>query len=257
MPPFVSLIGLAVVSFILWDFLKTTISIRSSGPVARWSSSAVAHTLDLFPEGGLIARYQGPIILIVVASLWIVGLWCGWSLVLWGGQSELLDKNDLPGSLGDVISFTGSTISTMGLGVLVPDTAGWHAVTVLSSITGMVVLTLSVTYVLNVTQVATQSRAFCRQLDKLSDALRKLASSEGAALLLSMDDTLNDSATILRQRRACFPLATFYDRDGTLDDVERAAREITDVMPNEPSGLAHQERLRLSILGENLRELVD
>lgn len=257
MPPIVSIVGFVIVLAILFDFLMTTISIRASGPIARYSSTLVSKVLDLAPENGVIARYQGPMILILVASLWIVGLWCGWSLVLFGGQAELLDKNDVPGSLEEIISFTGSTISTMGLGVLTPDTAGWHAVTVLSSITGMVVLTLSVTYVLNVTQVATQSRAFCRQLDKLTEAITALSPAEGAAMLLSMDDTLNDSATILRQRRACFPLATYYDRQGTHDDVERAAEELVEALPDEPAGLQHQERWRLSILRENIATLFD
>lgn len=256
MPPIVSILGLLVVLAILFDFLMTTISIRSSGPIAKYASAAVARLLDLAPEDGLVAQYQGPVILILVACLWIAGLWFGWSLVFVGGQAELLDRNEVPGSLEDIISFTGSTISTMGLGVLTPKAAGWHAVTVLSSITGMVVLTLSVTYVLNVTQVATQSRAFCRQLDKLTEAVRRLSRHDGAALLLSMDDTLNDSASFLRQSRTCFPLATYYDRRGTRDDVERGARDLTVAMPEDAPTLGPSERARLAILRENLQELV-
>lgn len=218
-------VGLMLVCGIMIDFLLTTISIRRQGPLTRRAITIASTLLDYATLNGAVSRFRGPILLSVLAILWILGLWVGWSLVVLPGRDAFLGPDEVPAGLFDIVGFVGSTLSTMGLGVITPQIPFWHLVAVGISIAGMVVLTLTMSYVFNVTSVATSSRSYTRRLDLLREETEPLEPTEARELLLASLESLLDQGTILIDRRRSFPLAVHYDRDGSDGDVRRAIRD--------------------------------
>ena len=218
-------VGLLVVVLVMLDFLATTISLRREGPMTRLVGRAVGGAMRSMPGG--VASLAGPVALSLIAAAWIGGLWMGWSLVFIDAIAHLRGPEGTVVGPLDAVGFSGSLLSTLGLGVLTPTAAWVHVATVLASISGMVVLTLSVTYVLNVSQIATASRGMARRLDGLREACEELGGErDQAAFLLQVDTGLVSDAHELAERRESFRLADLYEREGSDGDVVRAAVQI-------------------------------
>ena len=248
-----AIVGVGLVSVVMIDFLLTAISIRRQGPLTRRASKVVADILDRGAIDSPANRYRGPILLSILAVLWIFGLWIGWTLVVLGGAQHLHGPNDADAGFWDVVGFVGSTLSTMGLGVVTPQTPAWHLIAVLISITGMVVLTLTVSYVFNVTNVATASRAYARRLDQLR---LKIAEEEPQAIqasIVSAADSLLDQGTMLIDQRISFPLAAHYDPEGSERDVRRAAQAFIK-LPELPDA-GPQDRIKRSMIRDILQKV--
>ena len=217
-------IGFAIVSAIMFDFLSTTVSLRSGGFVAKHVGSAVRGLSSALPMTR--RSFSGPIALAAVALTWVVGLWIGWAFVFADALDGFAGPEGSVLTMWDALGFSGSTLSTLGLGVLTPKFAWIHVLTVVSAVSGMIVLTLSVTYVLNVSQIATSSRAIARWLDDLYAMAKELDPSDAARLLLQSDTSLRQSLRLLTEQRTSFPLAGIYEWRGSDRDVIRAAVEL-------------------------------
>lgn len=156
-------------------------------------------------------------------------------------------------SFWDIVGFAGSTISTMGLGRQTPGTAVWHVVSVLSSISGMVVLTLSMTFVLNVTSVATNSRGMAAQLDRMRRSMDGLADVESEAVVLAYDASIVSNGSVLGKQRASFPLASNFDPEGSQNDIRRAATDFLERLEPLTSRADGSTAARIAVLSQTLR----
>ena len=180
-----------------------------------------------------IAALGGAFALSIIAAAWIGGLWLGWTLVFMEAIPLLEGPEGTVVTGVDVTGFSGSLLSTLGLGVLTPTDGRVHVLTVFASISGMVVLTLSVTYVLNVSSIATASRAMALRLDGLREGCETLeeegerdADEMAAEYLLQIDTGLAADAHELAERREGFRLADLYERRGSKRDVVRASVQL-------------------------------
>lgn len=239
---------------VMWDFLLTTTGVDEEGRLTRAVSGAAARALRWIDRDGdgRLRGLEGPLILGTLVAVWFLSLWLGWALVIASGaafEGPDGETADLP----DLVAFVGSTLSTMGLGVLTPRSAAWHAVAVGASVTGMVMLTLSIAYVINVTSVAAASRAYAWRMDLLRHAAAPLAPQEARDLVLREQTLLVESGTKLAACRQSVPLTVLYDREGTRLDVRRAARDFDDMLGrlDPPEGGAVAARLSV------LRDVLD
>jgi hypothetical protein len=103
----------------------------------------------------------GPVILLLTLLSWLVVLWAGWTLVFVSGDPSLLDtRNYDPAAWPDQGYFAAYTMFTMGNGDFTPASSAWQMATSLATGSGMLLVTLSITYVLSVLRAVTQSRSF-------------------------------------------------------------------------------------------------
>ena len=243
MPGPLTALGLLVVLLVMVDFLVTTVSLQKAGAITRLVARVTQRLVGHAP--GPLAAYAGVMALTAVATTWILGLWSGWTMVFADAKGLLRGPEGLAVTGWDAAGFAGSALSTLGLGVLTPREAWLHLLVVVASVSGMVVLTLSVTYVLNVSQIATASRAMARRLDALRDACAEVESQDGSReLLLQIDTQLSADSHRLAESLDSFPLARVYESRGSERDVVRAAAQagaaITRVRPRTaatPDGL--------------------
>ncbi len=165
--------GTGLIAFVLYDFLRTTISLSGLGP----ASSVVAHTLwrlsrqfEPWSERqlGLAFRgFIGPTILAAIAAAWIVLHLVGYTLMYAASSSLRIDGTDAPATLIERIAFAGSALSTLGASIAEPTNGWWDALSMIAAVNGMIVLTLSVSFILNVLQTTAAARVLAARYHAL------------------------------------------------------------------------------------------
>lgn len=163
---FVLLAGILVIGIVVFDFLATTIGATSFSPVSKLVARGAFVILRRVPESHLKHRMAGVAVMTAIAIWWIIGHAAGWTLVFVGiGDAVITSETKLPASVTGIASHVGHLLSTVGGGVTQPSTAWWSLLGVLVGVNGMVVLTLSVSFVLSTTQTVARGRALLMKLD--------------------------------------------------------------------------------------------
>lgn len=113
---------------------------------------------------------SGPLVLAATLAVWIGLLVAGWALLFAGGESALVDTQGAgPVSWSERIYFTTYTLFTLGNGGYAPSGGVWRLLTAAATASGMLLVTLLVTYVLSVLDAVTQKRAFASSVSGLGE----------------------------------------------------------------------------------------
>lgn len=163
--------GVVLLSIAVVDLLWTTL--WAEGGAGPLTSRLMAGTWKAIRRvGGRNSRVlplAGPLIFVITLLTWIVLLWSGWTFVFASTENALIDTLDRgPISWFDRIYFTGYTMFTLGNGDFVPRNGSWQLATVLTTGSGMLLVTLSVSYTLSVLDAITQKHAFASGVSGLA-----------------------------------------------------------------------------------------
>ncbi|WP_432419614.1 ion channel [Halobacterium zhouii] len=156
-------LGVVVLVAVVVDLLWTTLWVDgSAGPFTMGLMTVTWRALRrVGGENSRLLTISGPLMLVLGLAMWILLLWGGWTLVFAGATNALRDTIDSgPISWYERIYFTGYTIFTMGNGDFAPRDGVWQVVTALATGSGMLFVTLSITYVISVLDAVTQKRSF-------------------------------------------------------------------------------------------------
>ncbi|MFP8959172.1 potassium channel family protein [Streptomyces nanhaiensis] len=173
----VGVLGGALVVLVLADAVVTTLSMVTttgpvSGRVARgvWRLFLAAGTRS--SRGGIL-RWSGTCTLLATFLTWAVLLWAGWFLVFTAYESAVVaSTTSTPAGGWDRVYFTGYTLFTLGIGDYIPDTAWAQVATVLASLSGLFLVTLSLTYLVQVIQAVVHKREVAEQIHALGQNAR-------------------------------------------------------------------------------------
>ncbi|ATG38279.1 hypothetical protein PhaeoP14_00146 [Phaeobacter piscinae] len=159
-------IGLISLFLVFSDFLLTTVAITDRKLPSRWVAQAAWNLMKrLLPINAFSRIAVGPIVMASIAVFWVIGTALAWFLIFQGSErSVVLSDTRQPAGLLLDLGYVGEALSTLGGGNTKPGSAGWELVTVLVGVNGMIVLTLSVSFVLNTTQTVAAGRAFLTHL---------------------------------------------------------------------------------------------
>lgn len=156
-------IGVLLLVLVVVDLLWTTLWVEGgAGPLTSrlmsWSWRALR---KLAGRNSRVLSLSGALIFVIGLSVWIALLWGGWTLIFASADGSLVDTlNRGAVSWTDLLYFTGYTMFTLGNGDFVPGSGIWQLTTILATGSGMLFVTLTVTYILSVLDAVTQKRAF-------------------------------------------------------------------------------------------------
>ncbi len=110
-------------------------------------------------------------VLITLAALvqWILLIWVGWWLVFNASDDAVIASST--GEPADALSrayFTGYSVFTLGNGDYRPGGALWQVATVAATATGLVLVTLAITYLVPLASAVTQRRQLAAYISSLS-----------------------------------------------------------------------------------------
>jgi hypothetical protein len=156
-------LGALLLILAIVDLLWTTLWVDgSAGPVtARLTTLLWQGLQKLGGRRSRILSLAGPLILTVSLITWVTLLWVGWTFLFAGGDGALMDTNTQePVTWAGRIYFVANALFTMGNGEFSPTSGFWQIATGLTTASGMLFVTLSVSYVLSVMSAVAQKRAF-------------------------------------------------------------------------------------------------
>ena len=142
-------------------------------------------------------------------------LWVGWTLVFAGMESSISPSHgNNPISWYDRIYYAGYLIFTLGNGDFGPSEGVWQIVSVFATGTGMLFITLGVTYLISILSAVTQKRSFASSIHGLGETAEELVKSawngkdfHNIDLLL---DTYSEQLSSLTSQHIAYPVLHYY-----------------------------------------------
>ncbi|NMT63207.1 ion channel [Marinobacter orientalis] len=158
--------GVILILLLMTDIVRTTLTTRGEGLISAFVSGAFRKVAcSSIRAGHRPSEIIGSISISTLALVWLAGLWAGWVLVFMGIPDAIAHSGDMSGvDLHDVIYFVGFTLSTLGTGDLFPTTRGAQIATVLSSFSGLLIVTLIVTYAVSVVSAVVARRVLAYKI---------------------------------------------------------------------------------------------
>jgi hypothetical protein len=213
---FYLILGLVLLTSALVDVLWTTLwPDGGSGPL-----SGPMNTLlwRLSRRAGRIwdraLSLAGPVVLAATLAMWIAMLWAGWVFVFASEPGALIPKTDTEVTWTGRIYYVAYSMFTMGNGDFSP-AEGWpQLATSLTTATGMVIVTLSVTYLLSVIPAVAEKRSFAASVTGLAQRPGDLVVTgwnghDFHAFDLALS-SWSDELAVLADKHKAFPVLHYY-----------------------------------------------
>lgn len=212
--------GVILILLVMTDIVRTTLTTRGEGLISSFVSGAFRRVAcSSIRKGHRPSEIIGSISILTLALVWLAGLWAGWVLIFMGIPNAIVHAGDASGvGLYDIIYFVGFTLSTLGIGDLSPTTPMAQMATVLSSFSGLLIVTLIVTYAISVVSAVVARRVLAYKIylnggDKGGEGefLTEFPDLEGFAAWVG--DIKNEIISCTEQRLAYPILDNFVSKD--------------------------------------------
>ena len=164
--------GALLIAAALVDVVWTTVAAGSgAGPITSrlarslWRLALTVHTRR--PSHALLS-FSGVAVVLAVLTSWITLALAGWALVFSAAEGGVrATTSEAPASLVGRLYFTGYTVFTLGNGDYVPGDGAWQLATVLAVATGLILVTLSITYLVPVASAVALRRQLATYIASL------------------------------------------------------------------------------------------
>lgn len=170
--------GAAVLLVLLVDLVWTTLAAGSGGGPVSSRVTAVLWRIALavpfrrFPHRRLAVA--GVAVVVSVPLLWTAMALVGWSLVFFADTGAVVsDPDGVPASSVERLYFVGFTVFTLGVGDFRPGPGAWQLATVVATGSGLVLVTMAVSYLVPVASAEAKRR-------HIATSVAALGSSEEA-----------------------------------------------------------------------------
>lgn len=157
----------------------------------------------------------GPVILAITVLCWILFLWFGWTFLFYADPESILVKstNSSP-DFSDCFWYVAYTMFTVGNGDFTPQGDVWQVVSSLVAFTGMSMVTLSITYILQVISAVTNKRAFSSQVTSIGKTseefvIKQWTGDSFGAIELQLN-SLSNQLAVLNEQHLAFPILHYY-----------------------------------------------
>jgi hypothetical protein len=127
-----------------------------------------------------ILTFAAPVMLMLIAAIWVQAVIVGMALIIWPtlGHGVQAVQGPTPTDFVTAYYYSGDVLTTVGNGDLVARTRIYKLLTVFQSITGMCLITLTVTYLLEIYSALLRRNAFAVSLyhetSSTGDAVEKV-----------------------------------------------------------------------------------
>ena len=162
-----------------------------------------------------VLTLSGPLILSLTLTMWVVLLWAGWTF-LFASDANALGYTRGPGPVRWVGRgyFVAYTMFTMGNGDFSPTGPIWRIVTGLTNASGMILITLIVTYVISVLRAVVNKQSFASSVMGVGETSETFVRSgwDGDDLRqhdLPLESFASSLSTLASQHKA-YPILHYY-----------------------------------------------
>ncbi|MDG5778695.1 potassium channel family protein [Haloarculaceae archaeon H-GB2-1] len=214
-------LGLGIVLLVggIVDILWTTLWVDgSAGPLSSRMTTGVWRGIRrVSSRQSRLLSLSGPLLLVLSLLLWVGLVWLGWTLVFAAETDAIVNtRTNAPVGWAQRFYYVGYTMFTMGNGDFYPPTAGWQIATAVTTASGMLFVTLSVSYVLSVLEAVSVKRSFASGVTGLggwSEVLVRSswdADAESFRGLETALDRLTSQLDTLGEQHDSYPILHYY-----------------------------------------------
>ena len=237
--------GVLALGLALYDALYTTLG-RGGGPLTRQLSRA-AWRFTQSDLGRRVSGYffsqLGVVVLLLALLTWTVLLWAGWSLVFLASEGAIVSASSgEPAGAWSRVYFTGYTLVTLGLGDYQPAGSVWQMLTTTASLSGLVVLSLAISYVLPVLQAAVARRATASAVWGLGatpeEIVRTMWDGDGCNAFEQHLIGLTPVLTTLAQQHLAYPVLHHFRGDRRREALAPSLAALDEALSIAEHGLA-------------------
>ncbi|AVR44287.1 two pore domain potassium channel family protein [Christiangramia fulva] len=172
------ILGCLLFFSIIMDIIQTTLSMQGGG----WLTGRISHyfwkaALKISGNNGRsrILDHVGYFLLVIILTTWVMVLWLSLFLLLnFSAETVLNSTTKMPADIWEKIYYAGYTISTLGVGDYIAGTNLWRIVTNIYSFTGIIFLTMSVTYFIPMISAVIEQRKLGIKLSSLGDSPQQI-----------------------------------------------------------------------------------
>lgn len=183
------ILGVVIILIALADVYLTVLYPRTGKSVISLKLSKaiweIFRQISRLPVKGSqrVLAYCGPSLLVAIVVVWVCSVTFGFGLLIWPalGTGIQASQGTTPTDFPTALYYSGYTITTLGVGDLVPKTDLWRLITVLEAAVGFSIITASLTYLLSVYNALTRRNTFA-----LSLYHRSSESADAAVLLVRL-----------------------------------------------------------------------
>jgi len=214
-----TLLGFVVVGWTVLELGMTTLTVQGAGPLtSRVMQMIWTLCLKLFgrsPRRHTIFAMVGPLLLVLTALTWYVGIWLGWWLIFLGSSDAIVNSStNEPASAVETLYFAGYTVTTLGLGDFKPSGPGWQFLTAICAANGLLALTLSVTYLVPILSAAVEKRQLALTLHGIGGTpagiLRHAYDGTGFSRLDSVLGSVASQIVGVGQQHLAYPALHYF-----------------------------------------------
>tara|TARA_R110001599_G_scaffold153095_1_gene338244 strand:+ start:1003 stop:2028 length:1026 start_codon:yes stop_codon:yes gene_type:complete len=215
----VGIIGALLILLVIYDAIRTTLSVSSSGgPLTNRLVSGLWFLLlniHRRRKSHAMLSSVGPWITVTLLLTWFFVAWLGWFLLFCSSpQAVVVSTSKATASVMERAYYTGYTLTTLGYGDFVAGNDTWRLPPVLAAANGFFLFTLSITYVLNIITNVIQKRQASLTISAMGeDPQQILAATHSGGeytTLISQLQTLQSSITTLGQQHLAYPILHYY-----------------------------------------------
>ncbi|MFE0350826.1 potassium channel family protein [Streptomyces griseoluteus] len=193
----VSLVGAGLVLVTLRDLFHTLWHPTRHGGLSRLVMTVLWRLARRLRARRRVVGLVGPLALVTVVSLWTTAIVLGWAVVYWPHMPGAFTFS--PGSraaqepsLLDSVYLSLVTVATLGLGDITPAEGWLRVVSPLEALVGFVLLTATVSWVVEIYPALTRRRVLAVRLALLRDSDPAPAQVDCTAGALLLDSLVTD-----------------------------------------------------------------
>ncbi len=214
--------GMMVALGATFDAFKTTVSFSGGGPLTRRLASGVwSLALAVHRRGGSrkVLHSAGSITLLLTVMLWLAMIFAGYTMMFSSDPDAVVNATSrIPATVLERIYYTGFTLFTLGVGDYIPQGDGWRTLTVLATLHGMFLVTLSITYLLPVVSAVVEKHALAGLIYGLGRSPLEILTRAGTAGGFKTLDTplleIAKSMEVHTQRHLAYPILHYFQSSG-------------------------------------------
>lgn len=159
---YIFFLGLCILLIITFDLIRTALSVSGPGFLSRRISKTIWRGLLMTSDYSgtkRILEMGGAIILVSIIFSWLLLIWLSSSLLFISQPDSLMNvETNTSASISSKIFYTGYTLSTLGLGDMEPDGPFWEILTAILGFTGLILISIAITYLISVVSAEIQKR---------------------------------------------------------------------------------------------------
>lgn len=165
------IIGILLVGMAYLDLLQTTIEHTGAGFLSSRLGAALWKFILTFSRKRVfrgLLNISGLIIVSCLILYWILSIWIGFTFIFSIQQDSIVKTvTDAPSTIMEKFYYVGYTLSTLGIGDFNATSNIWRILSVIVSISGLLIITLAITYLIPLLDAVLNKRKICAYISFL------------------------------------------------------------------------------------------